>query len=515
MDSIFKTGQEVWFSWELDGKLYESLGKIDEVYYIEGKHKYRIIANSPRRLKPFFIWEDKISFYKKEDRDKLRCADCKYADCSIYDNSTGKCASCFCSHRLFEPNESCDIKKLEEAYSKAEAMCDKAEKVHPFMLGDLVVYKDASKPITFTVIEVIEYKSPQGAISYSYRIKRTNTNNPNSDTIVHIVDHDRLEKVDKSKDKFELGGYIYPVGANVRFNLDDKTYYGVITNRIYDARLAENWYWIKTNYGKTYHIPEDHIKGYSIKWGFDLGLPTAVEEKVFHDICENIKKQVDYDQNTLFQRPWKFILDTEEPNSVVRYIDHDKSVIKDELNKMFGVRKDNNMKTKNEQKKRNRNIIKTEKDQRTIKDISFNGPAVIVKFEPTGNDLAYGRFKGDKVVVVCKDDDTYDKKTGFLLAILKEFLNNQSYGNILEKLDSFDAFDIPQLGKDDKKSGSDSGLTQSKFGLRDRVETKTGCGIYTITDMNYNVCKKEWEYECTNGTYKRTFSESRLIPSKY
>ena len=129
---------------------------------------------------------------------------------------------------------------------------------------------------------------------------------------------------------------------------------------------------------------------------------------------------------------------------------------------------------KKEQRKRNRNIIKADKYQRTSKDISFNGPAVIVKFEPTGEDLAWGRFKGDKVVVVCKDGDKYDMKTGFLLAILKEFLNNQSYGNILEKLDSFDALDIPQVGKDDGFKFKAGDIVRFKRGVaRFRVDKCT------------------------------------------
>lgn len=133
----------------------------------------------------------------------------------------------------------------------------------------------------------------------------------------------------------------------------------------------------------------------------------------------------------------------------------------------FVNKEDNKMKN---QKKRNRNLIRNEKYSRIIKDITFNGPAVIIKFEPTVEDIACGRTKGDKVVVVCKDGDKYDMKTGFLLAILKEFLNNQSYGNILEKLDSFDAFDIPQVGKDDI----------FKFKVGDIVRLKHGVARFKV-----------------------------------
>ena len=339
---IFKRGDKVWFEYEKNGHFYERCGYVLDGPFSNGFYRIKTANGAV----DFIIHKDDIH---RERPD----------------------------HRI----------RLEDVYKQAKDMlCNNAEKTHPFMLGDLVVYKDASKPITFIVIDVIEYTSPQGTISYSYKIKRTNNNNSNSDTIVHIVDHDRLEKVQLKC------GYEYRRGDYVQFEYDGFTRIGEVIELLYADTDRGSLYKIKGHSGQEYLVSQGKIKGLA-------------------------------------------------PNDdIVKYVNEDKMSIND-IRKMMGIKpikEDNNMKTKKEQKKRNRNIIKTEKDQRTIKDISFNGPAVIVKFEPTGNDLAYGRFKGDKVVVVCKDGDEYDKKTGFLLAILKEFLNNQSYGNILEKLDSFD-----------------------------------------------------------------------------
>lgn len=561
MDSIFKYGHEVWFTYEFNGKSYESHGMIDEVYYFNDvrKHKYKIIADASG--KPFYIWEDKISFFKKEDQDRLRCVDCKYSDISI-----GRCASCNCSHRLFVPKESCDIKELEEAYSKAEAMCDNSEprkvcktcknrecglayepclickghnmwestKVNPFLLGDLVMYKDASKPEVFTVIEIIEFHSTPGeAISYSYRIKRTARDGMD---IVHLVDHDRLEKVEKQY----RGGYIYPVGARVRFKFGKKELIGYIQERyqdsIYEIRDDE----------KTYVIIQDHILGYSAKnWIDDPSIRKAFGLDVKNDIYENIKKQINKDQlnfhyglSSIFKlAPNDAAVPFELSEKEKKYVRNDAAdslsySLKRKLdrihsNAVYGlntdltsfsyltvfdefvnIKEDNKM--KKEQKKRNRNIIKCNgKYERTIKDITFNGPAVIVKFEPTMDDYAYGSTKGDKVVVVCKDGDKYDMKTGFLLAILKEFLNNQSYGNILEKLDSFDALDIPQVGKEiDKTVEKETAkIVFCKFQVGDIVRFEHGVARFKVD--------KRTTFTTKSGKVVPRYRLLRVLGAKY
>ena len=287
--------------------------------------------------------------------------------------------------------------------------------------------------------------------------------------------------------------------------------------------------------------------GYSAKnWIDDPSIRKAFRLDVKNDIYENIKKQINKDQlnfhyglNSIFKlapndAAVPFELSEKEKEyarndaadslsySLKRKLDRIRSNAVYGLNTdltMFDefVNKEDN-KMKKEQKKRNRNIIKTEKYQRTIKDISFNGPAVIVKFEPTGEDLSYGRFKGDKVVVVCKDGDKYDMKTGFLLAILKEFLNNQSYGNILEKLDSFDAFDIPQVGKDERKATREAveRTDDFKFNLGDFVRLKSGLATFEV------IGKLTWRYSGReikryrlrrlSGTHYTTYeNENRLI----
>ena len=98
------------------------------------------------------------------------------------------------------------------------------------------------------------------------------------------------------------------------------------------------------------------------------------------------------------------------------------------------------IKVKKEDKKmkdrpRDHKFVKTNKYERRIKEVMFNGPATIIKWEPTG--YLNGKSKGDKTVSVCGKNDIYDKEKGFLLAIIKEFVDNQSYDNILRMMDSF------------------------------------------------------------------------------
>ncbi len=102
------------------------------------------------------------------------------------------------------------------------------------------------------------------------------------------------------------------------------------------------------------------------------------------------------------------------------------------------LKEDNNMKKKQQnQRRRNRNVIKNNGTySRDINEIIFNGPATIIKWSPSMDQLTYNK-KGDKTVAVCGKDDKFDKTTGFLLAIIKEFFDNQSYDNILRKIDSF------------------------------------------------------------------------------
>lgn len=416
------------------------------------------------------------------------------------------------------------VKNDEEALKDfMNRIYGKSDFIQPFMLGDLVMYKDASKPEVFTVIEIIEYKNPIGQhISYSYRIKRTDRDGQD---IVNLVDHDKLEKVEKQY----RGGYIYPVGARVRFKFGKNELIGYIQERYQDGR-----YEIRAD-EKTYVIIQDHILGYSAKnWIDDPSIRKAFGLDVKNDIYENIKKQINKDQlnfhyglNSIFKlAPNDAAVPFELSEKEKEYARNDEAdslsySLKRKLdrihsNAVYGLNTDLTMfdefvnnkednKMKKEQKKRNRNIIMCNgKIQRTIKDITFNGPAVIVKFEPTINDYAHGSTKGDKVVVVCKDGDKYDMKTGFLLAILKEFLNNQSYGNVLEKLDSFDALDIPQVGKDEI----------FKFKVGDIVRLTTGTKKYKVISQEiiWNDIRR-YRLLSYNSKSNYTFyeRESRLI----
>lgn len=324
-------------------------------------------------------------------------------------------------------------------------------------------------------------------------------------------DHDMWKPTNTNQ---YTGGYIYPVGAHIRYEDKKQIKYGTVIHhcKLYHES-KEEWYYIredgKSSSDKCDRILGCHILGYAAK--LDIDDPSI--RKVFgldikNDIYENIKKQINKDQlnfhyglSSIFKLapndaavPFELSEDGKEyiRNDVAETMSYihelhkngfygtgaDTKIVFDEF---VNIKEDNKM--KKEQKKRNRNIIKTEKYQRTIKDITFNGPAVIVKFEPTGEDLAWGRFKGDKVVVVCKDGDKYDMKTGFLLAILKEFLNNQSYGNVLEKLDSFDALDIPQVGKEWKENiiNPDADKVDNwKFMIGDLVRLKSGNVIFKV-----------------------------------
>lgn len=125
---------------------------------------------------------------------------------------------------------------------------------------------------------------------------------------------------------------------------------------------------------------------------------------------------------------------------------------------MADFNKKENKTMKQQQKRRNRNILVVKELGTVIEldEIKFNGPATIIKWKPTIIQSLWNE-KPDKTVVVCKEPDKFDKTTGFLLAVLKELLDNKSYGNILEKIDEikeFDALSKQTVGADlNNKSG--------------------------------------------------------------
>jgi len=108
-------------------------------------------------------------------------------------------------------------------------------------------------------------------------------------------------------------------------------------------------------------------------------------------------------------------------------------------------------------------------------------------------------------------------KTGFLLAILKEFLNNQSYGNVLEKLDNFDVFDIPQVGKDERKEVKEAVERTDgfKFKVGDIVRLKSGRVpfevIGTLTWKYSGREIKRYRLRRVCGNYTTYENENRLV----
>ena len=110
-------------------------------------------------------------------------------------------------------------------------------------------------------------------------------------------------------------------------------------------------------------------------------------------------------------------------NDVICKVDTDSIKVKKEDEKM-------------KDRPRDHKFVMTKDKSRKIKEVMFNGPATIIKWEPTMDQWSRGQ-KGDKTVSVCGEGDIYDKEKGFLLAVIKEFVDNQSYDNILRMMDSF------------------------------------------------------------------------------
>ena len=219
---------------------------------------------------------------------------------------------------------------------------------------------------------------------------------------------------------------------------------------------------------------------------------------------------------------------------ILQYIEADNKAMV-ELMADFNNKKENkNM--KQQQKKRDRNIIKAKDgERRKIREIMFNGPATIIKWDPTWHQYA-NDIVGDKTVTVAKEPDKFDKTTGFLLAVLKEVLDNQSYGNVLEKIDEIKKFD--ELSKQtveadlDNKNGihcSIKDLEEQAEALEDIylpgsvVRFKNGKKYYMIYCYRFDENLKEMVYilqpykgNCftdnnLEGIYKKNVPHSKLI----
>lgn len=169
-------------------------------------------------------------------------------------------------------------------------------------------------------------------------------------------------------------------------------------------------------------IPEMNVRPYTdynkIPWECKDSIP--VSTGVWDDFSLPIKAF-----NLLSQR-W-----IPELNCSIGYLDTDSIKVKN--GEYIKVKKEDNMNNR----PRNHKFVRTNTKERKIKEVIFNGPATIIKWEPTMHDYANGKCKGDKTVSVCGVTDPYDKEKGFLLAVIKEFVDNQSYDNILRMMDSF------------------------------------------------------------------------------
>ena len=227
---------------------------------------------------------------------------------------------------------------------------------------------------------------------------------------------------------------------------------------------------------------------------------------------------------------------------------------KKELNAKFGLNEDGSLRDdikaqlefvnykkenknmKKQQRTRNRNIIRAKSDEkRKIKEIRFNGPATIIMWERTFDQWAYDK-KADKTVTVAKEPDKFDKTTGFLLAVLKEVLTNQSYGNVLEKIDEIKEFDEFSKQTVEADLNNKNGIHCSIKDLEEQVESlkdvyppgsvvryKNGKKYYMVYCYSFNDRLKETVYilqaykgTCftdnnLESTYKRNVPHSKLV----
>ena len=474
MDSIFKYGQEVWFTYEFEGKPYESHGMIDEVYYFNDvrKHKYKIIGDASG--KPFYIWEDKISFYKKEDRNKLHCVDCKYNGCSIYDKNS-RCTNCVCSHRLFTPKYSCDIKELEEAYSKAEAMCDNSE----------------PRKVCKTC------KNRECGLAY--------------EPCLICKDHNMWEST--KEDKQYTGGYIYPVGAHIRYEDKKQIKCGTVVHHYELYESKEEWYFIredgKSSSDKCDHILGCHILGYAANWIDDPSIRKAFGLDVNkNDIYENIKKQINKDQLNFH---YGLNFNKTFYDDILKYVNEDKMSIND-------IRKSMGMEPIKEDNMKNTKLIRSNGTyKKEIKKVIFSGPVTTIVFDEEFD--PFGRKVKCKTNVRCQEGDEFDKTTGFLLALVKTFVDKQSYDNILRTIDGFEEDKIEKHVKYTRKhiklekKCEDDGF---KFKLGDIVRLKSGLATFevigTLTWRYSGREIKRYRLRRLSGTHYTTYeNENRLV----
>lgn len=164
-------------------------------------------------------------------------------------------------------------------------------------------------------------------------------------------------------------------------------------------------------------------------------------------------------------------------------------------------------------------VIRTVTYKREIKDIIFSGPATVIKFNNQFD-------KEEKTVVKCQNGDEFDKTKGFLLALVKEFVDKKSWNNILRIIDTFEEekdekdkniaeiFDsLPEKVKNDIYVEIERASRPTrKFSGQDIVKLSKSNTGYIIERCRWNEDKKCWEYFCNNGNgYCRWYEEDRLV----
>lgn len=164
---------------------------------------------------------------------------------------------------------------------------------------------------------------------------------------------------------------------------------------------------------------------------------------------------------------------------------------------MADFNKKENKDMKKQQKRRNRNILVVKDFNTAIEfdEIKFNGPATIIKWKHTFTQ-AINNEKADKTVTVAKEPDKFDKTTGFLLAVLKEVLDNKSYGNILEKIDEIKEFD--ELSKQTVEADLNNKTRLHHCSIKDLKEATEALGNVYVSGsvVKYKNGKKYYKVIC-------------------
>ena len=215
------------------------------------------------------------------------------------------------------------------------------------------------------------------------------------------------------------------------------------------------------------------------------------------------------------------------------YIKNDCESVKSFLNDIYGINK-----TKENTMKKNDKLIRMNgKYKKEIKKVIFSGPATTIVFEDE-LDIPYGRVIKPKTTVKCQDGDKFDKTTGFSLALLKTFVDKNSYNNILRTIDGFEEENkeckdvrdpntdwIAKLPlKEQKKLFLNLGKVfretreknDFKFQVGDIVKLKNGNSLYEVVKCNAKEYNKRivryYRLKSTSPSeYLTTEREERLV----